>query len=1194
MVDRRGREEGEWQHTFYALLIGSGGLALLIYWLATAPQEIDWLPILVFTALSLLVQRSSFHLGSPQVHSLAGVIDVAAVLALGPAGGASVAALSGLGYLELSAARHRRFNWRYLLERPFFNGGLKALIALVSAFLYLRIDGPLPLAVLDGETAVACGVVALTWFLLDHAGWAVWDYLEGGVEQLKRFACDAFPMSLFTELLPLPFSAILALVYTRLGWAAFGLLSAVIVAVAVLVQRWAVARNELVQRVAELSTIEQVGREIAQAELDVDELAMLMYECTRDVADATIFHLGLFRGDEYTLKLWMRDGERVPEQTFRLPPGVGLVTWMRDTGQPLLVRDFVREMETLPARPAYVSDDPPRSAVYVPLIAGETVVGTMSVQSFRRGAYGDGELRVLQAMANQAAVAMQKAQLYEQERKRVRQLETIQQVSYQVTATLELKELFPRVVRLIRANFCYYHVAIYSATPARRRLTFQASASAGECDVTFDVGWGEGLIGWVAEHGEPALVNDVANDPRYRNVNALAETESELAVPLLLEDDLVGVLDVQSDHQDAFGPDDLFSLETLGTQIAIAIQQARLYEAEQQQAWLSTALLQVADAMSQVPDMDAVLTTIVRLTPILAGVDRCAILLWDEERERFTPAQTYGLAREKREMFEQMVFSGGVMPALDVLRVDKSVLLVGAGEDGGLIPEALAEAFDVREAVFLPLLAQGELLGAMMVDYAGREHHFSERVVGMLTGITNQAAMVLQTARLVQAQQEEAYVSMALLQVAEAVSRSPDLAGTLASVVRITPILVGVEVSAILVWDPGLDLFLPAEQYGLDRERAAAFEALRVDRHDPLAQAVLAGKAFVHLEELPTKTAVGEVVSEAALVLPLLSKGDVLGMMVVDYADTARHVTERWLNILAGIAGQAAIAVENARLLEEAAEQERMRQELEVAKRIQKSFLPEECPEFAGWELAAIWRAARQVGGDFYDFVPLARSTPPPAFSHEGGEEGHSPRSLEGEGVGGRRERLGLVIADVADKGVPAALFMALSRTLVRTMAIDGRPPAAAIERANDLIISDARAELFVTLFYAVLEENSGQVKYVNGGHVPPLVGRAGGKVEELRVPGMALGVLRGTEYQEWQVSLAPGDVLVLYTDGVTDALGAEEEMFGRDRLVGVVRAHRGASAAELAQAIDDAVASFVGDVAAFDDFTLVIAKRSV
>jgi serine phosphatase RsbU (regulator of sigma subunit)/putative methionine-R-sulfoxide reductase with GAF domain len=859
----------------------------------------------------------------------------------------------------------------------------------------------------------------------------------------------------------------------------------------------------------------------------------------------------------------------MPEQTFQLSPGVGLVNWMRDTGRPLLVRDFARDMGSLPARPAYISEDPPRSAVYVPLLAAETVVGTLSLQSFQPDVYGEGDLRVLQAMANQAAVAMQKARAYERERKRVRQLETIGQVSRQVTATLDLDELFRRVVHLVRDNFGYYHVGIFAADPARQEVSFETSASAGESDVSFDVGWGDGLIGWAAAHAEPVIVNDVENEPRYRCVNALDETQSELVVPLLLEEELVGVLDVQSDKVDAFGPDDVFSLETLGTQVAIAVQQARLYEAERQQAWLSTALLQVADTMGQVPDMDSVLTTIVRLTPILAGVDRCAILLWDEATESFLPAQSHGLSRELRDLFEQMVFPRGAVPALDLLWLDKSPLLVATSEEGELVPQSMVETFGMHEVVFLPLMAQGELFGAMMVDYAGRSHHFGERVVGMLTGIANQAAMVLQTARLVRAQQEEAYVSMALLQVAEVVSRSTELEETLASVVRITPILVGVQMSAIWLWDAEADEFSPAEQYGLVEERASLFPTLRVEADDPVALAVLGGRPFVPIQDVDGSSAIATVVDSAsALAMPLLSKGDVLGLMVVDYEDEQQRFGERWLNILGGIASQAAVAVENEHLLQEAAEQERMRQELEVAQEIQASFLPDRCPDLPGWQLAAIWRSARQVGGDFYDFIPL-----PPAEGRQ----------------------LGLVVADVADKGVPAALFMALSRTLVRTVAIDGRSPAAAISRANELILADARQSLFVTLFYVVLEAGGGDVRYVNAGHVPPLVVRAAdGPVEELRVPGIALGVLREEEYEAHSLQLGWGDVLVLYTDGVTEARCADGGMFGRKRLAEVVHAHRQAPADVIAAEVDRAVAEFVGgDVPASDDFTLLIARRA-
>jgi serine phosphatase RsbU (regulator of sigma subunit) len=306
------------------------------------------------------------------------------------------------------------------------------------------------------------------------------------------------------------------------------------------------------------------------------------------------------------------------------------------------------------------------------------------------------------------------------------------------------------------------------------------------------------------------------------------------------------------------------------------------------------------------------------------------------------------------------------------------------------------------------------------------------------------------------------------------------------------------------------------------------------------------------------------------LAYPLSTKGEVLGTMIVDYSGP-RQPARRWRNILTGIAGQAAIAVESDRLLKEAAEQERMKQELDVARRIQTSFLPESCPSIPGWDVAAIWRSAREVAGDFYDFIPLPGA---------------------GEMAPGQA-RTGLVIADVADKGVPAALFMALSRTLVRTMAADGRPPAAAIARANDLIVADARSSLFVTLFYAILESESGAVTYLCAGHMPPLLVRAGGDpAEELRTEGIALGILPGFEFEERTAHLHPGDTIVLYTDGITDAANADGERFERERLIQVITAHRTQPAEELAQTINEAIVAFVGNAPQFDDFTLVVAKR--
>jgi serine phosphatase RsbU (regulator of sigma subunit)/putative methionine-R-sulfoxide reductase with GAF domain len=792
------------------------------------------------------------------------------------------------------------------------------------------------------------------------------------------------------------------------------------------------------------------------------------------------------------------------------------------------------------------------------------------VQSYRPDAYGTDDLRVLSAVANQAALAIQKARLFEQEQKRARQLHTIGQVVRQVTATLQLDEVFRQTVRLVRENFGYYHVGVFTASRDTQTVTFQASASAGEQNVAFDVDWGEGLIGWVAAHARPVMANDVARDERYRSVDALEETRAEVAVPLCLESELVGVLDVQSDQPNVFGADDQFILETLGAQVAIAIQKARLYEAEKEQAWLSTALLQVADTLSQLSDIEEVIATIVRLTPMLVGVERCGILLWDSDVEAFVPTQTYGLSPELRALYVQMSFPAGSVPALDLIRQEKSPLVIDTVKNGDLLPRALTEAFHIREMAALPLIAQGELLGVLVADYAERSHAFDQRIMAMLGGLAHQAAMAIQSARLLQVQEEETYTSTALLQVSDAVSHSTELSESLAAVLRITPMLIGVDASTLFLREANAGSFLPYQQYGLSAEAQSTFWDLRLGPHEPPARDLMAGQPYAFARDAPELSGLEASLSGGSLaLLPVSVRGEVVGMMGVECSGPFRRLTDRRLSILTGIAAQVAIVIENDRLLQEAAEQERMKNELAVAKRIQISFLPECCPSIPGWELAAIWRSAREVAGDFYDFIPLQ-----PAPGRELG-------------------RTGIAIADVADKGVPAALIMALSRTLLRTMAIAGRPPAAAVAITNDLLLADTRSELFVTLFYTILESDTGQIPYVNAGHPPPLLVRAAsGDVEELRTGGMAIGVLPDLEFEERTAHLDPGDALILYTDGIPEATDGEGRMFGRKRLAEVARTYRHEPAEKLGESIEAAVAEFVAGAPQSDDLTLVVVKR--
>jgi serine phosphatase RsbU (regulator of sigma subunit) len=258
------------------------------------------------------------------------------------------------------------------------------------------------------------------------------------------------------------------------------------------------------------------------------------------------------------------------------------------------------------------------------------------------------------------------------------------------------------------------------------------------------------------------------------------------------------------------------------------------------------------------------------------------------------------------------------------------------------------------------------------------------------------------------------------------------------------------------------------------------------------------------------------------------------------------------------LASQIGSALHGARLY-------RMEQELALAGQIQASFLPDELPEIPGWQVAAALAPARQTAGDFYDVISLPNG------------------------------RFGILVADVADKGMGAALYMALARTLLRTYALEYHTrPDFAMKVTNRRLLMDTDVTMFVTVFYGVLDPRTGQLPYCNAGHNPPYVLRAGGekRVQTLSKTGMVLGAMPGVSWEKRTVKLNPGDTLVLYTDGVIDAQNGDGDFFGQGRLQEVVQAHAGRPAREVRDGVLRAVQAFTGGTPQFDDITLLVAVR--
>lgn len=298
------------------------------------------------------------------------------------------------------------------------------------------------------------------------------------------------------------------------------------------------------------------------------------------------------------------------------------------------------------------------------------------------------------------------------------------------------------------------------------------------------------------------------------------------------------------------------------------------------------------------------------------------------------------------------------------------------------------------------------------------------------------------------------------------------------------------------------------------------------------------------------------------LCVPLSLKGKAIGVIYVDSRLRAGIFGPEDRELLTAIATSAAIAIENARLYQLAVEKGRLERELQLARDVQTRLLPREIPSIKGWQLAAWWQPAREVAGDYYDFIP----------AHGG---------------------LGVVIADVTDKGMAAALFMALTRSTVRASAAHSPSPAQCVARANHLIAADSTEAMFVTLVYAHLQPAAGEVTYVNAGHNPPYLYRAQNDgLTSLVRTGMALGVDEESKFDQATIQLGSGDFIFLYTDGVPDAINPQEERFGDDRLIDILRRHRRASVQEIIAALNAALRDHIGGGEPYDDVTVVVVKK--
>ncbi len=927
-----------------------------------------------------------------------------------------------------------------------------------------------------------------------------------------------------------------------------------------------------------------------------------------------------------------------PSDLYYYDRDSGPVSWSVLHQEPIIINDTALENRFPPsAFNAYT-----KSELVIPLISGDMLIGVLDLCSGRTNKFSPATVQIYKLLADNIAVAIRNVRLYHFEQLKRQIAEGVQEVIGEISADLPFDVFLDKLL-----------------IELEKSLPFDASAIWLYDNVTSDTGLGQftstlklaavrlgdlskiadnqaqmlstndikdqliqfeddtnsllSVFPWLSEiinSKEPILKTAVSSIEPLGQKLALPEGYSVLGGALYFNSQPIGLIILVDHLHGRYTSESQLIASSFLTYASKAIQNARLFTLAHEQVWLSTALLQVTETSQSITSLSELLDTIANLLFELASANGCMVYMWDPNTGAFFPQSSYGFETEQQARLNSWDIYSGSVATFDQLLQSGSPVILSSETLSGELASLIFPTYNLQTdlLILFPMIAQENLLGAILIDFTNTDFGKTssqkdwDNKYLLIEGVIHQVAPAIETLQINKSREEEAYISIALLQVAQAIVSLNQLDEILASIVRITPILVGVKRCIIYLWDANNKVFHPAQYYGFTKnELPTGDQIIRSDEY-PFIETILEYNQIAYHQLDPTsspanwnKIAVGdihlfEVISADSeeqvtikldekqlrdktrllLGFPLSIKNEVLGVMLVEEEDPIKglstyHIREKRIEIVNGITQQAAIAIKNEYLQQDSVKSERMERELQLAREIQLTFLPEHLPELPGWDMDIRWEPARQVGGDFYDILILGEN------------------------------RLGFVIADVADKGMPAALFMTLIRTLIRAAAKDNLSPATVLKQVNELLIPDAKHGMFVTVFYGVFYLTSGKLIYTNAGHNPPLIRSfQSGELIELKRTCMALGIFDDIVVEEREVILNPGDWILLYTDGVTEAFSANEEMYGTKRLFDLLINNRSASSKELLDAIEGSVHEFIEGTELSDDMTLAAICRKV
>lgn len=973
--------------------------------------------------------------------------------------------------------------------------------------------------------------------------------------------------------------------------------------------------KETEQRNAELQIINSVQAGLA-SKLDLQAIYELIGEKVREVFNVQVVDIVGYDAESNLISM-PYSYEKSDRSVISPREPYGFRKQVIDSAVPLLINENFTELASQYNNPL-LTGKWPKSALFVPLVTEGRVKGVISIQDIdRENAFSRSDVQLLQTLANAMSVAIENARLFDETQRllketdrRARELATVNTVSAALAGELDLDTLIDLVGEQIRTVF-------------KADIAFVAvlDRESGVIDFPYQYGqhlepirFGQGLTSRIIQSGGPLLINqDMDRQRQQMGVTLIGRrAQSFLGVPIFVGGEAVGVVSVQSTKEEGlFTEDDQRLLSTIAASVGVAFRNARLFDetqrlfkAEKQAHEQAETLRSVAQALNHSLSLtevfDLVLTEIQKVIPY----DSAGIYQVFENRRMFVAGRGFanldelrGLSFEFNQRDDEIgyLISKSLLPLILDDAPQKYPQYFGSGSHA---------ATKIRSYMAVPIVLNRKLIGMITLDREEPGFYRNEHA-SLAMAFAAQAATAINNARLFDETQER----NAELQIINSVQEG------LASKLEMREIyeLVGDKIRdifhnadmSIVMHDPATNLLQVS--YAFEHGKRFTHEpfplptsgffahVLRTGKtlviNENAAQAfekyggrILSGPTEKSGEQGPFTLQAGSLVEsnlymeKSTVRVPLMVGGQTRGVVTLEDMEREHAFSESDVRLLETLANSMSVALENARLWEqEKLYRKALQRELEIGREIQAGFLPETLPSVQGWEIAASLISAREVAGDFYDAFELPDGS------------------------------IGLVIADVCDKGVGAALFMTLFRSLVRVIASQdyfehfertshGHSTAERLKRTisltnNYIAETHEKSGMFATLFFGILDPHDGRLIYINGGHEPPVILRGGRVRETLHKTGPAVGAIINSLFEIRETQVQPGEILFCFTDGVPDCKNPQGEFYGREQLTMAFQRAEG-SAQDAVESIVRELNGYTSGATRFDDIAMLAARR--